>query len=263
MLIEKYNGFIFDLDGTLYRGNKVIENADKVINEIKKLGKKIVFVSNKTISSIDDYYQFLTENNFNISKNEFVTSTIVTKNSLKKNYSGKNFFAIGEDYFINEIKSVGLNFTKDHNNVDILLITLDRNLNQNKIEIAVNCLRKNAKFFASNIDNTCPIEGGEIWDAGLTISKLEKMTNKTLEINFGKPSELMMNEILNKLNLPKDQILLVGDRLETDILMGNNFNIDTVLVSTGVKNVEKKFLNIQPKYVLNSVYDLLNSIYTY
>lgn len=257
MLIEKYNGFIFDLDGTLYRGNKIIENADKVINEIKKSGKKIVFVSNKTINSANHYFQFLKQNNFNVLKNEFVTSTLVTKNYLQKYFSDKNFFAIGEQYFINEIESAGLNFTNNHNNVDILLITLDRNLNEQKIEIAVKCLQNNAKFFAANIDNTCPIENCEIRDAGLTISHLEKRTNKTLEINFGKPSEFMMNEILGKLNLPKNQILLIGDRLETDILMGNNFDIDTALVSTGVKNIKNKFQNIQPKYELNSVCDLL------
>lgn len=257
MLIEKYNGFIFDLDGTLYRGNKIIENADKVINEIKKFDKKIVFVSNKTINSSDDYFLFLKQNNFNVLKSEFVTSTVVTKNYLEKNFSDKNFFAIGEQYFINEIESVGLNFTNNYNDVDILLITLDRNLNEQKIEIAAKCLQNNAKFFAANIDNTCPVEDCEIWDAGLTISQLEKITNRALEINFGKPSEFMMNEILSKLNLPKNKILLIGDRLETDILMGNNFNIDTALVSSGVKNNEIKFPNIQPIYRLNSVYDLI------
>jgi len=113
MLIEKYNGFIFDLDGTLYRGNKIIENADKVINEIKKFDKKIVFVSNKTINSSDDYFLFLKQNNFNVLKSEFVTSTVVTKNYLEKNFSDKNFFAIGEQYFINEIEKYLSNFLEN------------------------------------------------------------------------------------------------------------------------------------------------------
>ena len=125
------------------------------------------------------------------------------------------------------------------------------------MEIAAHALEKGARFFAANIDNTCPVVDGEITDAGVTISALEKRTHRKLELHFGKPSEFMFREIKKALNTDPGKILLIGDRIETDIAMGNNFNIDTALVSTGVKNYANEQTSIIPTYNLNSVADIL------
>ena len=104
-LIEKYKGFIFDLDGTIYRGTHLIPDADKTVNHLKKLGKKVIFISNKTTGSVKDYYQFLSGNGLEVTQEEIVNSTIVTKKYLQENFKGASFFAIGEKIFIDEIKS--------------------------------------------------------------------------------------------------------------------------------------------------------------
>ncbi|MGA8264650.1 MAG: HAD-IIA family hydrolase [Ignavibacteriaceae bacterium] len=256
-MINKYDAFIFDLDGTIYRGSGIINNADKTINRLKDLGKKIVFISNKTTGSIQEYFEFLSNAGLNISKEEIINSTLILKKYLSKNFSGKTFYAIGEPVFINEIIGSGLKYSENPGEIDILLVTLDRTLDYRKLEIASKALEKGAHFFAANIDDTCPVDDGEVLDAGATISALEKRTHRKLENNFGKPSLFMINEISKRLAIENSRVLLIGDRLETDIAMGNNYGIDTALVATGVKNFPNGNQHIKPTYFLDSVYDLI------
>ncbi|MBK7105749.1 MAG: HAD-IIA family hydrolase [Ignavibacteriae bacterium] len=255
--VEKYDGFIFDLDGTIYLEDKIIPNAVKVINKLKSLNKKIVFISNKTTGSIEDYYSFLFSHGFKINKNQFLTATVITKKYLANKYYGKKFFAIAEKKFIMEIESAGLEYCENANKIDLIIVTLDRTLNYQKLEIAGKALDNGAKFFAANIDNTCPINGGEILDAGSTISALEKRTNKKLQKHFGKPSRYMFNEIMNLINLHPQKCLIIGDRLETDIAMGNKFGVDTALVQTGVSKDIVHLSKNHPTYTINSINNLL------
>ncbi len=255
-MIQKYKGFIFDLDGTIYRSDKLIPNADKVINKLKSAGKKIIFISNKTTGTVKDYFTFLQAHNMVVDKDEIITSTTVTVKYLTGNFPGAVYYAIAEKAFIDELNDNGLRFSTDPDEIQIVIVTLDRTLNFNKLEIAARAIENGAKFFAANIDDTCPVDGGEITDAGSIITALEKRTHKKLEQHFGKPSRFMIEEIRNRLNLNLSECLIVGDRLETDIAMGNMFDIDTALVSTGVTN----YLNgkYKPTYKINSVYDLIN-----
>lgn len=246
------------MDGTIYRGSRIIPNADKTINHLKEIGKKIVFVSNKTTGSVRDYYQFLKSNGLNIAEEEIVNSTIVIKKYLTENFKTSRFFAVGEKVFINELVDAGLKYSEDANQVDILLVTLDRTITYEKLETAARALENGAKFFAANIDDTCPVDNGEVIDAGSTISALEKRTHRKLEKHFGKPSEYMFNEVKSRLNIDLSKVLLIGDRLQTDIAMGNKFGVDTALVATGVKFFPNGADNIVPTYKINSVFDLLN-----
>ncbi len=256
-MINKYDGFIFDLDGTIYLGDKLIPNADKVVDAIKSENKKIIYITNKTTGTVKEYCEFLKKNNLDINENEIVNATLVTKKYLSDKHLGEKFYAIGEQIFINEIENAGLSYSQNPDEINIVLVTLDRTLNYKKLEIAAKALDNGARFYAANIDDTCPVEGGEILDAGSTISALEKRTHLKLEKHFGKPSEFMMREILNIIDLPRDKCLLIGDRVETDIVMGNTFGIDTALVSTGVFNHFDGNPKYIPTYKLQSVNDLL------
>ncbi|GMU97025.1 HAD-IIA family hydrolase [Ignavibacterium album] len=256
-LYQKYKYFIFDLDGTVYRGNKIIPGAAETINQLKSCGKKVVFVSNKTTGNSYDYFNFLLRNHITISPDEIITSTAVIKNYLSKNFFNKNFFAVAEQKFIDEISEAGLVYSSDKSEIEIVIITLDRTFNFDKLEIAAEAIGNGAKFFAANIDDTCPVENGEVLDAGSVISALEKRTKRKLELHFGKPSEFMIKEIKRRIEFETDKTLIVGDRLETDIAMGINFGIDTALVTTGIKNISNSNGAISPTYQLNSIADLL------
>lgn len=258
-MIDKYNGFIFDLDGTIYRGNHLIPKADETVNLLKTAGKKLIFISNKTTGSAKDYYHFLSSKRLDIVENEIITSTVIIKKYLKHSYPQSKFFAIGEKVFIDEISSAVLQYSEDPKEIDILIVTLDRTLNYEKLELAAQALENGAHFFAANIDDTCPVDEGEVLDAGSTISALEKRTHKKLELHFGKPSVFMFEEIRERMDIDLSKALIVGDRMETDIALGNEFGIDSALVSTGVKHYPNGFDKIKPTYYLDSVFDLLNN----
>ncbi len=258
-MLNKYNTFIFDLDGTVYRGDNIIPNADVTINAIKSLGKRVLFISNKTTGTVNDYYLFLRKFGLDIEEDEIINSTIVLKNYLLKNHPQKKFYAIGEQVFIDELTAAGLKYSANPKEIEIIIVTLDRTLNYEKLEVAAKALENGARFFAANIDDTCPVDGGEVLDAGSTISALEKRTHKKLELHFGKPSDFMMNEIKLKLNGNLSKAILLGDRLETDILMGYKLGIDTALVSTGIKLFENGNSEIKPTYYLISVADILKN----
>ncbi len=255
MLLD-YEGYIFDLDGTIYVDDTVIPDAARTINGLISSGKKVIFISNKTTGTSKDYYNFLRKNGFNIDAEDIITSADVICEYLSVNYKKEKFFAIGEKKIISQITEAGLVYSENPQEIKIVIVTLDRKLNYSKLEIAAKALEKGAKFYAANIDDTCPVEDGEILDAGSTISALEKRTHKKLLKHFGKPSENMLEFVKNKITIPLNRCLIIGDRLETDITMGNVFGIDTALVNTGVKNVFNSKSKIKPTYRINSVADL-------
>jgi len=195
----------------------------------------------------------------NTKKSHYVIQVHTHKKYLSNTFNKAKFFAIGEDIFIKEIEASGLIYSKSPAEIDILIVTLDRTLTYEKLEITARALENGARLFAANIDDTCPVDEGEVLDAGSTISALEKRTQKKLEQHFGKPSLFMFEEVRRRLKVDLKKVLLIGDRLETDIALGNNFGIDSALVSTGVKFYPNGADGIKPTYYLNSVADLLNS----
>ncbi len=141
----------------------------------------------------------------------------------------------------------------------MVLVTLDRTLNYEKLETAKNAINKGAEYYAVNIDATCPVEDGEILDAGAIISALEKATHKLPSENFGKPSHHMFEFINEKMKIKKGSTIIIGDRLETDIKMGNDFGVDTALVQTGVPKIVNGNYLIKPTFTINSINDLLTN----
>jgi len=255
-LAENYKGFIFDLDGTIYLEDKMIDGAVETLNYLIEKGKHLLFVTNKTTHTKDEYAEFLNGNGVAISSKQILTATDNIVNYLKAERSKKKFFAIAETKFIKELQNSELEYSENVKEIEIIIITLDRNYSEEKIKIAKKALLNEAEFFAANIDTTCPIIEGEIKDAGLIISDLERITGKKLKKHFGKPSQIMIGVIENKLQHEKSNYLLLGDRLETDILMGNKMGIDTALVSSGIVN-DFTVSVTQPTFILKSIKDIL------
>ncbi len=257
-LLEKYDTFIFDLDGTIYVEDSLIDGADKTINLLTEKGKNILFVSNKTTGTAYDYYLFLKNKGINMIPEQVITAAdVLQKYLINTDFKGK-FFAIGENSFIDNLQSDNIVYSENPDEIDLVIVTLDRTLNYKKLEIAKSAINKGAKYYSANMDVTCPVSTGEILDAGAIISALSKATEKTPNKNFGKPSNYMFNAIKEKLNFDKQKTLIIGDRLETDILMGITFDVDTALVATGVPKTSTNMLLIKPNYKLNSVFDIIS-----
>ena len=257
-----FKGFIFDLDGTVYRSDTLIPGADGVIRLLRERGRKVLFLSNKPIQTREDYASKLTRLGIPTQPDEVINSTFVMVNYLKKNAPHARLFVVGETPFIEELKRSGFTITDNPKEIDYVVVAFDRTFDYQKLNIAYQAIKLGAHFVATNPDRTCPVEGGEIPDCAAMTAAIEAVTGKKVEIVVGKPSPIMIQAALEVLGLKPEDCILIGDRLETDIKMGKESGIATGIVLTGVTNEEtlkaSKSSSIQPDFIFQSIADVEN-----
>ncbi len=257
-----FKGFIFDLDGTVYRGDQLIPGADGAIRSLWEKGKKVIFLSNNPLQTREDYASKLTRLGIPTRTDEVINSTFVMTHYLKKNAPQARLFVIGELPFIEELKRTGFTITEEPKEIDYVVVAFDRTFDYRKLNISFQAIKLGAHFIATNPDRTCPVEGGEIPDCAGMIAAIEAVTEKKVEVVVGKPSPIMIQAVLDALGLRPGDCILIGDRLETDIKMGKDSGIATGIVLTGVTNEkmleEIKHSSFQPDFVFQSIADVEN-----
>lgn len=238
-------GVIFDLDGTLYLGERALPGAVDVCRILKDQGVGIVFVSNKPLEDRRVYAAKLNRLGIAAEPDQVITSAAVLGAYLAAEAPGLRCYVIGEDNLKQELRQFGLQVVEenpeqderevlDAAEIDAVIVAFDRTLNYRKLNLAYQALLRGALFFATNNDRACPMPGGSIPDAGMTIAALEVGTGRKLEFSAGKPSPLILQTVLDRLGLTAPECLMVGDRLETDMRMGREAGMVTALVLTGV-----------------------------
>ncbi len=260
-----FRGFIFDLDGTIYLGERLIPEADRVIRTLREKGKRIVFLSNKPLQTREEYASKLTSLGIPTEPDEVINSSFVMAHYLKDNAPMARLFIIGEPPFIEELKRAGFTITEEPKEIDYVVVAFDRTFDYRKLNIAYQAIKLGAHFIATNPDRTCPVEGGEIPDCAGMIGAIEAVTEKKVETIVGKPSPIMVKTALNILKLKPEDCILIGDRIETDIKMGKDSGISTGIVLTGVTDEEKlsqyRHSPLQPDFVFRSIADVLDLLF--
>ena len=257
-----FKGFIFDLDGTVYRSDRLIPGADVVIRLLRERGRKIAFLSNKPIQTREDYASKLTRLGIPTQPDEVINSTFVMTNHLRKIAPQARIFVVGESPFIEELRKAGFKITDEPKEIEYVVVAFDRTFDYGKLNIAFQAIKLGAHFVATNPDRTCPVEGGEIPDCAGMIAAIEAVTQKKVEVVVGKPSPLMIQAAMEIMGLRREECILIGDRLETDIRMGKESGIATGIVLTGVTDektlIEYKHTSDQPDFVFQSIADVEN-----
>ena len=233
---------IFDLDGVVYRGKSLIPKSDNIIQDLKDCSIKVVYNSNNSTATRQMYVDRLKSFNIQSEISDFYTSASITSAEITKIKKNANIFVVGEIGLREELKSKGHTILTDHfnyNEVDFVLVGLDRDFKYENLAIAQKCiLEGNAQFYATNTDATLPVARGFLPGAGVMVNAVETCTSiKPVKI-FGKPYPYGIRMILNDTNTPAKKACIFGDRLNTDILAGNRAGIITVLVLTGVTTKE-------------------------
>lgn len=246
---------MIDLDGTIYRGNKLVPGAVEFINALKRSDKKFLIISNNSSKSRRDYKNKLNKFGIEIEEGQIFTSTIATTYYLKKNYPKSKVYPVGTPEFEDELRSNDIKI--DKNEGDVVLLGFDKTLTYHKIKVAVRLINNGAEFIATHSDILCPVENGFIPDIGTMIALFEKATNRLPKV-IGKPNKEMVESALSKLALPLNQVAMVGDRLYTDMKMAHDFGLMSILVLSG-DTKEESLLDIpsKPDYVFKSVKDIL------
>ncbi|MFO7797782.1 MAG: HAD-IIA family hydrolase [Promethearchaeati archaeon] len=234
---------IFDLDGVVYRGNQLIDNVDKIIENLKQHEIEVVYNSNNSTATREMYVKRLNNMKIPSKKEDFYTSASITASEIAKLKKNANIFVIGEVGLREELKSKGHNIiTKEskYMDVDFVIVGLDRHFNYKNLSIAQKCIIKGkAKFYATNSDSTLPSEDGLMPGAGVMVNAVYTCTNKNPIKIFGKPNPFGILSILEEKKIRPDKACIFGDRLNTDIIAGNRAGIKTVAVLTGVATMDE------------------------
>ncbi|WP_432357082.1 HAD-IIA family hydrolase [Sporosarcina sp. UB5] len=252
-------GFIFDLDGTIYLDDHMIEGAAQAIKTLKERGDKVVFLTNKSIASRVDYVEKLNSMEIEVELDEVINSNYITAHYLKSVMKEDDtVYVIGEQPLFDELASEDIKLAEIPASASYVVLGWDRQFTYDKLNNAFQAWRNGAEILATNPDRTCPVKDGEIPDCGAMIGALEGATGEQVKMITGKPSSLMAKYVLeNVLGMKADQCYMVGDRLETDIKMANDAGIHSVLVLSGI-TTEDMLENTEhrPDFVLESVKDI-------
>ncbi|MHA1378461.1 MAG: HAD-IIA family hydrolase [Candidatus Helarchaeota archaeon] len=255
--------FIFDLDGVLYLGDKVISGAVEVIEKLKELNKKVYYLTNNSTKTRTSYVAKLGKMGIITSKNYIVTSASATAYYLKERRTKAKIFIIGETGIANELKDIGFRVLiefKEKEKVDFVVVGLDSNFNYEKLAGGMYYILNGARFIATNTDPTLPTEKYALPGAGAMVAALETCTAINPSKIIGKPNPYTILAIIDRERVGPQETVMVGDRITTDILAGKNAGVVTVFVKTGAGEKERskiRDLNIVPDFILNSIKDII------
>ena len=256
-IILPQRGWLFDLDGTVYRGEVLVPGAAETLAAIRAAGRRVAFLSNKPLQTRADYAEKLTRLGVPAAADDVINSSLVLARHLATLDPGAAIFVIGEPPLIAELRAHGFEVRPDHR-VRWVVIAFDRTFDYAKLNTALQAVRQGARLIATNPDRTCPTEDGEIPDCAGMTAAVEAVTGARVEVVVGKPSPIILDVALARLGVPAADAVIVGDRLETDIVMGKRRGLATVLVLSGVTRADDhEIAEIAPDLVLPSIRDLL------
>ena len=249
--IRGKRAFICDMDGVLYHGNRLLPGAAAFVDWLKREDKRFLFLTNSSERSPRELREKLLRLGVDVGEDRFYTSALATASFLSSQKPGGSAYVIGESGLVNALYSAG--FSMNDVNPDYVVFGETRSYNYEKIEHAVRLVLRGAKLIGANPDLTGPTEAGIVPAARALIAPIELATGRKAYF-VGKPNPLMMRHALKKLGCVREDTIIVGDRMDTDIIAGIESEIDTVLVLTGVstrENIEN--FPYRPDYILDGV----------
>lgn len=251
--LKKYKGYLIDLDGTTYYGTRRIPSAEAFIHRLNQRNDAYVFLTNNATRTPQEIVNHL-KNNYDlpVSQENVYSSTEALLSYMKENFRDKNIFVVGERALHYQVKQAGFRIVNDAQ-ADVVVQGLNRQTNYEELATAAMAIRNGAAFLVTNADQTIPTEKGIMPSSGAITAFLEVASGKQALV-AGKPNPLIVEAALKKLNLSANEVLLIGDKYETDILAGLKAGVDTLLVLTGVTQAEEVAqLPTPPTYVLNDL----------
>jgi len=261
-LLDNVDVFIFDCDGVIWRGDSLIDGIPETLDKLRKLGKKMFFVTNNSTKSRAGYKKKFDSLGLDIPPEEIFSSSFAAAAYLEQTKfkeTGKKAYIIGEVGIGEELDLIGVDWfgaaddadkkpdmgpggKLDHDHdVGAVVVGFDRNINYYKIQYAQLCINENpgCEFIATNCDAVTHLTDAQEWAGnGSMVGAIKGCTGQEPTV-VGKPSSLMIDYLAEKLSLDKSRMCMVGDRLDTDVLFGADNGLKTVLVLSGVTTEEK------------------------
>ena len=262
MSLQDKKFFLLDMDGTIYLDNDLFDGTLDFLNKVKKMGGKYLFVTNNSSKSTDAYVKKLKSIGIEADEDDFLTSTDATVLYLNTNYKGKKFYSMGTETFTEQLRNSGVTVTTEvEKDVYGVVISNDQELTFKKLDdVCRLLLNEDIVYIATNPDWVCPTAYGYVPDCGSFAEMIKKATGKS-PVFIGKPKPEMLLLAMEKYGYTKEETLMVGDRLYTDIASGYNAGVDTVFVLSGEGTLgDLESTDTKPTYVMQNIRELYNSL---
>ena len=255
MIADRYDAFLFDLDGVLYRGDEPIAGAPEAIRALRGMGKRVAFVTNNSSRTPEDVIAHLTSVGIEGAVDEVETSSLTTASGLR-DLGVRTAFLIGERGLRTAVAAAGVTIVGPDEPAEAVVVGWDRSLTYDALRAASLAVQRGARLFASNADTTYPGPDGTTWPGtGVVVLALEAATGQDATV-FGKPNAPILEAA--RARAGGGRPLEIGDRLETDIEGARRLRWDSLLVLTGISTLESlSQAGLSPTYVLEDLSGLL------
>lgn len=255
-LLREKKGFICDMDGVIYHGDRILPGVKEFVAWLYREKKEFLFLTNASSRSPEELRDKLARMGLEVDESHFYTSALATAKFLSRQHPGCSVFVIGEPGLYKALYDAGI--TINNVNPDYVVVGEGSNYNYESICHAVRLVLGGAKLIGTNTDLTGPSENGIIPACRALVAPIEQATGKAAYF-VGKPNPLMMRTGLRILGVHSEDAVMIGDRMDTDIIAGIESGLDTVLVLSGVSTRETiREFPYRPRLILNGVGDIVN-----
>jgi len=258
-----YEGYIFDLDGTIYLGDELLPGAKRLIETLRENGKKVIFLSNNPTKDPEMYSEKLTRLGLPTPQEETVNTVVTMTQWLLQNAPDATVFPISEEPLKKALREAGIRMSEDAEEIDIVIASYDRTFEYRKLQIAFDAIwfHKRARLVTTNPDRYCAVPGGRgEADAASIVAAIEACTQAKCEVNVGKPDPIMLETIMGMIGLDAAECVCTGDRLYTEIRMALDAGMPAAVVFTGETTpemLEAEPEENKPEYVLDRIDKLI------
>ena len=254
--------FLFDMDGTLYLGDRLFDFTKPLLREIRRIGGKYLFMTNNSSKSVADYIKKLEKLGISSTREDFITSSQATAYYLHKHHQGQRLYVCGTESLKEELRGEGFVVTEKVEDTDCIVMGFDTELTFRKLhDVSYLLLTRELPYIATNPDLVCPTEFGSVPDCGSVCQMIFNATGKR-PVVIGKPSPLMPQLAMDRLGYSKEETCVIGDRIYTDVKSGLNAGITGILVMSGETTPEILAQSQdKPHLVLESAKEILEVLY--
>lgn len=249
-----YKGYLLDLDGTIYRGSEVIPEAVDFIARLTAQGIPYLYVTNNSSMTPQQLADKVQKMGIPTKPEQFFTSSMAVAETIRKMEGERQVtvLAIGETGLCTALAEKGITVT-DKAPADYVVVGIDRSFSYEKMKQATLAIYGGARFLSTNCDRAIPTEEGLVPGNGALTASIAYATNQQ-PLYVGKPEEVIIKLALERLGLAAEDVIMVGDNLETDIACGENGGVDTLLVYTGFSRAEHiETSRVKPTYTIQSL----------
>jgi len=255
--MSDYEAVIFDVDGTIVRGEKLVAGASAGFDAIDRAGCDRLLFSNNPTRTGSYYREKLTPYGIDIDPDRVLTAASVSATYLATTHPEETVYLVGEKRLADILEAAGIELTAEPTATDLVLGSFMTDFSFETLTAALQALEYGDSFYGTDPDTTIPVDGGRIPGSGAIIAAMEAVAGREPDAILGKPSTIAAEAAIDRLAADPEQTLVVGDRLNTDIALGNRAGMDSALVLTGITDRETlSASDIEPTYVIDSLADI-------